>query len=243
MVKIKKTTIIKIIIFTTLYALFCITILIFLKNIEYKTIQQEQEEESVLFILQNLKNPDQMLWYEDELLIKKGGMIDVFDIEKRTLKEFSQVGKNEILAIYKNKFVLIAFQNHTITRPEEKATDIFILNLEDREEIFSFSFHETIAPIYIENNFLYLIDNYTNSPERTYRVNLQEEVLEHYEIKEELILRGDEIIKIFDIENHLLMEIPKKNDITSFSVNDKLNKIALLDIKGNIWIYLKDPNH
>ena len=237
MVDIKKTTILKIFIFTSLLILLLISPLIFLKNDDLPV-----KEENILFHIHETQNPDQILWYKDELFVKKDNKIKKLDIEKRILESFENIEENQILGIYKDELVLIEYENHIITTPQEDATDIIVLNLEG-EEIFSKSFHETIKPLYIENNFLFLIDNYLNSPQRTYRVDFERGKIEFFEIKEELILQGGESIEILDQRSNLLFNIPKMNDITSFSVNENLNKVALIDMQGYVWIFLKNPDN
>lgn len=236
MVDIKKNTILKIAIFTSLLFLLLISSLIFFKENDIPI-----KEENILFRLYEIQHPDQVLWYKNELFVKKDEDIKKLNIEKRILENFKPIKSNQILGIYEDNLVLVEYENHIITTPQEDATDIVIFNFEG-DEIFSKSFHETIKPLYIENNFLFLIDNYLNSPERTYRVNLENEKIELFEIEEQLILQGDETIEILDKESNLLFNIPKVNDITSFSVNENLDKIALIDIQGNVWIFLKNPN-
>jgi len=238
MVNIKKTTILKILIFTSLLILLLLSSLIFLKTNDISL----EEEESVLFHVHGIENPEQMIWFEDSLLIKKGRYIKKMDVEKRILEYFKDIKENQILGIYKNELVLIEYENHIITSPQEDATDIVILNLNEKG-IFSGSFHETIKPIYLDNNSLFLIDNYYNSPERTYRIDLLSGKIELYEIKHKLILEGEEIIEVLDETGEHLFNIPKVNDIMSFSTNENLDKIALLDTQGIVWIFLKNPNN
>ncbi len=237
MVDIKKTTILKMFIFTSLLILFLISSLIFFKKNELPI-----KEENILFHLYEIQNPDQILWYKEEFFVTKDSKIKKLNIEKRTLEDFKAIKQNQILGIYKDELVLMEYENYIITTPEENATDIVILNLEE-EEIFSKSFHETIKPLYIKDNFLFLIDNYLNSPERTYRVNLEKGEIEFVKIETQLILEGDEKIEVLDKDNNLLFNIPKVNDIMSFSVNENLDKIALIDTQGTIWIFLKNPNN
>jgi hypothetical protein len=237
MVNMKKK-ITKILILISFCMLIATGILMFFKINQKENLEGNNE---ILFNIANI-NPDQILWYEESLLVKKDNFVKKLNLEERNLESFFELEENEILAIYKNELVLMNYKNHIITSLEQNASDISIYNME-REEIFSKSFHETVKPLYIENEFLFLMDNYLNSPERTYRVDLKNGEIELFEIEEQLILQGDENVEIFDRKNHLLFKIPKMNDITSFSVNENFNKIALLDMQGNVWIYLKNPDN
>ncbi len=229
----KKTTITKILIFVLLYILVVLGLIIFLQK-EQKNIQ----EDWILYRLEQIQDPQQVFYFNDAFLFKKNSKVKKLNIEQRNLEDFLEMNDDEILAEYKEELVFVNYENHIITSPEENATDIKIKNLEG-ETIFSKSFHETIMPLYLENEFLFLIDNYLNSPERTYRVNLQSGEIEFFEINENLKLQGSEKIEILDSKDNVLLTIPKVNDITSFSANENLDQIVLIDIEGNVWIYFK----
>lgn len=229
----KKTTITKILIFVLLYTLVVLGLIIFLQK-EQKNIQ----EDWILYRLEQIQEPQQVFYFNDAFLFKKNSKVKKLNIEQRNLEDFLEMNDDEILAEYKEELVFVNYENHIITSPEENATDIKIKNLEG-ETIFSKSFHETIMPLYLENEFLFLIDNYLNSPERTYRVNLQSGEIEFFEIKEDLKLQGSEKIEVLDSKDNVLLTIPKVNDITSFSANENLDQIVLIDIEGNVWIYFK----
>lgn len=229
----KKTTITKILIFVLLYTLVVLGLIIFLQK-EQKNIQ----EDWILYRLEQIQEPQQVFYFNDAFLFKKNSKVKKLNIEQRNLEDFLEMNDDEILAEYKEELVFVNYENHIITSPEENATDIKIKNLEG-ETIFTKSFHETIMPLYLENEFLFLIDNYLNSPERTYRVNLQSGEIEFFEIKEDLKLQGSEKIEVLDSKDNVLLTIPKVNDITSFSANENLDQIVLIDIEGNVWIYFK----
>lgn len=229
----KKTTIVKILIFVLLYILLVLSLVIlFQKN------QEITKEDWTLYRLEEIQNPQQIFYFNNSFLFKKDSRIKKLNIEQRNLEDFLEIQENEILAEYKGQLVFVSYENHVITSPEENATDIEIQNLQ-REVIFSKSFHETIMPLYLEDEFLFLIDNYLNSPERTYRVDLQSGEIEFFQIKENLKLQGDEKIEILDSKDNVLLTIPKMNDITSFSANENLDQTVLVDMEGNVWIYFK----
>lgn len=211
------------------------------EKLDFEIKNELDKEQHTFFHIREEKDPDQIFWYKNDLLVKKDTIIKKLDFEERKLEFFLQAKENQNMAEYSNELVLMEYENHIITSPEEKATDIKILNIE-KVEIFSKSFHETVMPLYIEDNYLFLIDNYLNSPERTYRVNLEDNDIELFEIKEKYSLEGGENIEVLDEENNLLMDIPKVNDIRSFSIHENLKKIALVDTEGMIWIYLKNPD-
>ena len=239
MVNIRKKTIVKIILCLLLLILLLLLVVIVIKS-ERKEFEGI-EDADVLFMLTELKNPEHKFWFKNTLYFQKNNFIYKLDIKERTVEKFLEIQGKQVLAHYENDLVLMKYKNHVITSPEQYATYIEITTLEN-ETIFSKSFHETIKPTHIENDFLFLIDNYPNSPKRTYRVNLEDGDIELFEIIEEFILQGDESIKVLDHRSNLLFDIPKSNDITSFRVNEKEDRVVLVDIQGNIWIYLKNPN-
>ncbi len=199
--------------------------------------KKEVENEWILFRIEQIQNPRQILWYKNNLLVVKESNIYELDLETKELKDYGVIGEDEILAELEKDLVFIKYANHTIHNPDENATDIAILSMQ-REEIFSKSFHETIKPLYIKENFLIATDNYLNSPERNYNTDLNTGEIKLFEIVQDYTIQGEETVQIVKGEK-VLFNIPKTNDITSFSLNGNLEKIALLDIEGNIWVYFK----
>ncbi len=220
-----------------LISLYIFLILAFLVIWQYHKPNEPKQDEWSLLRIQDLTNPEQILWFQNKLLVVKNKTIKEFDFATRSFKDFEQINNNEILAELNNELVFVKYVNHVIYSPEEFATDVAIFNL-DRQEIFSQSFHETVKPLHIEGDFLILMDNYLNSPERTYKIDLNVGNIESSEMSEGYTIQGDESISILKGEQ-VLVNIPKVNDIRSFSPNENFDKIALIDFEGNIWIYFK----
>lgn len=243
MVNMKKHTTLKILIGISIYLMIIILSLIIVK----KHISEEQDfeeidiKDDVFFKVEDFTNPDQIFWFKDDLLVKKESSVKKLNLEEKTLEKFLNIEEKQNLGEYKGELVFIDYENHVITSFEEKATDIEITDLEGNA-IYSKSFHETVMPLYIENNYLFLIDNYLNSPERTYRVNLDGGNIELYEIEEEFELEVDEYTKVLDSKNDVLFEIPSITRISSFTLNEGEDRFAFVDVDGFLWVYLKDPN-
>ena len=233
----KKVKRIKILILIFLYILILTSVIVIYKQNGFE--KKDIENKWTLFRIEEVQNPDQVFWHKNNLLVVKNLKIYELNLEDRILKDFGVIDKDEVLGELDDNLVFMKFQNHTIYSPEENATDIEIFNME-REEIFSKSYHETIKPIKIKNNFLIAEDNYLNSPQRTYKINLENGEIELFEEQEDVEIRGEETTEIVKQEK-VLFNIPKVNDITSFSLNGNLEKVALLDIEGNIWIYFRKP--
>ncbi len=224
----------KTIILFLLLLLFLSTILFFIYNREER--KTFEKEDWILFRIPGERFPEQLLWFKNDLFLKQGDVVKKFDFEKRVFEFFENIGLNDVLAEYEGELVNISYTNHEIQNPEEFATDISIEKIS-----FSKSYHETIRPLYIEKDFLFLIDNYLHSPERTYRIDLKSGKIEFFEI-ETLSMDGEENIEVFDSKGNLLINIPKVNDISWFSTNKDYSKFALVDIEGYIWLYLRAPN-
>ncbi len=231
----KKTKTLKKILLIFLYLLILTTALII-----YKQNGLEKGyvgDEWILHRIEEVKNPEQVFWHNNNLLVVKNSKIYELNLEERVLEDFGIIDKDEVLGEMNGDLVFMKFQNHIIQSPEEKATDIKILNM-GREEVFSESFHETIKPVSIKKDFLIAEDNYLNSPQRTYKINLETGEIEQFEIEDDFEIRGEETTEIVK-KDKVLFNIPKMNDITSFSLNGNLEKVAVVDIEGNIWIYFK----
>jgi hypothetical protein len=199
--------------------------------------QENQEKKEILLRIENIKDPKQIFWYEDNLYIVHNGKIKKFNLEKRETKFFSTIDENQILAKYFGKLVYIEYQNRIIENPREYATQISIFDLKKRESFFSQEYHETIKPIYIEDNFLFLIDNYFNSPGRTYRIDLESGNIERYNFEEPKI-EGTESVRIFTEDR--IFDIPLINMIRHISIDESKKRVALIDTRGYVWIYLED---
>lgn len=231
----KKIKIIKKLIKIFLFILIILSVAIIYKQNNFK--KEYVEDEWTLFRIEEVTNPQQIFWYKNNLLVVKNSKIYELDLEERILQDFGIIDKDEILGEMDGDLVFMKFQNHIIHSPEEKATDIEILDMK-REEVFSESFHETIKPVNIKKDFLIAEDNYLNSLQRTYKINLETGEIEHFEIEDDFEIQGEETTEILKGDK-ILFNIPKMNDITSFSLNGNLEKVAVVDIEGNIWIYFK----
>ncbi len=236
----KKTALLLIIALMYILALFLT--LAFLINSKYKA-EKFSQKEWVLFRVEDIQDPEQILWFEENLFIKKDIVVKKLVLESRALSDFKKIEQNNNLSIYNDELVFLSYENFEIFHPDEIATEVKIFNKE-MELLFSKTFNETLMPIFIEDNFLILIDNYFNSPERTYRVNLGGGELELFNLNENFKIEGEENIQIMGVDGEVLVEIPKKNDIRSFSANENFEKLAFVDTQGDLWIYfLKNPDY
>jgi len=203
----------------------------------FKDDEKIYEEKKILFRIKDVKSPKQILWYKGELFLVIENHIKKFCLEKRKVEFFAEIEENHILGEYTNELVYIEYENHVIESPEEYATYISIFDLTKGNTLFSREYHETIKPMYIEENFLFLIDNYFNSPNRTYRINLESGDIEKYDV-EQIKIEGTESIRI--LKDNRTFEIPLVNKIQDISIDKEKDRVALIDTQGSIWIYLED---
>jgi len=237
------TKIIKIfIVLILLLFLIIIVIYIFSKTnnideVEERIENEEIEKNYTLYYIPNFKNPEQFLWYKDDLLIVSNDEVFQFDIKNRIYEKVGRIKENEVVGIYDNEVVYMRFENHVITSPEEYATEIEILSEGRDKKIFAKKYHETVKPLKIIEEDLILIDHYFNSPERTYKVKLGNGEIERYDIPE-ISIQGTEYIKVFK-DSKEKFKIPRFNNIIYAKIHSRKNKVALMDEKGYIWLYIR----
>lgn len=216
-------------------AITLLVLVLIILGIIYLSIYNSQAEEEnwVLYRVPEIQEPTQILWYGDELLFVVGKSVSKLNLENLVIEKYKSIEDNEILAVYGDDLVHIHYKNHIINEPTEYATEIRIINSGD---IFHEKYHQTIKPLFIKDNKLFLTDNYVNSPERTYEVDLHTGDIKLGDFAQPKI-QGDEYIEIVD--GKTIFRIEKINNITSFEVNPSKTKVALLDTQGNVWIYFK----
>ncbi len=214
----------------------CIIALIYLFTFNQKDTRVENEK---FFRVENILFPEQILWFKEELYILKDTKVFIFDVFKRELKYYGSIDEENLLGVYDDEIVYMRYKNKDILSKDEFATEISVLKNE--EEIFFSEFHETVKPIFIKENKIYAIDNYLNSPNREYIIDMETKDIENTKI-DNFKIDGLENIIVLDYDGNEILTIDKVNNISFFEVNEEKDSFAFVDAKGNIWIYLKNKN-
>lgn len=178
-----------------------------------------------LYMISNISNPRQVFWINDYLYLVSEGKYYKYDIYKRDIQELGLINENEILDKELN---IISYQNIEIKSEEEYATKIVTKGKE-------YQYHETIKPISAYGKKIIAIDNYPNSPERKYNLNLETNSIEPY--TEIYSLSGENNIVISKGKKELIT-ISKYNDVKEFFIDEKESKLAFIDNDGYLWIYI-----
>ena len=197
----------------------------------------EIKDEKTLYYIPNIQNPNQLVWYKNNLLIVKDDKIRKLNTKSREIESIGEIKENQVLSIYQNEIVYVQYENHIIMSPEEYATEIEVISKDEKEKIFSNKYHETIKPLEIKGNKLIVMDNYLNSPEREYKIDLEDGEIKRHNFSKPSIKGEDSIIIIENGEE--MFNIPKFNNIISVNINSEEDKVSMIDKKGYIWIYFK----
>lgn len=181
-----------------------------------------------IYMVSNIDSPKQVLWHNNLLYIVSNGKYFQYDIQTRDLREIGTINENEIMGIIEDKLEFVSYLNIEIQSEEEYATTMTIKGKE-------YKYHGTIRPLSIRDNQIIAIDNYPNSPERKYEIDITTGDIKDY--SNEYALSGENNI-VISKKKKKLFTINKYNDVKDFYINAKEDKVAFVDNDGYLWIYI-----
>jgi hypothetical protein len=138
----------------------------------------------------------------EEIYFQTDSGITKYTFASRKVEIISEIKDDFIFELVEDKILVCRWENFNIDDPQDIATKIWIEDLEGH--IFAeFESSKTIRPETCDKSKITAIDNYPNSPERYYHVDLEKSLV-------------DEITKPL-VKKQIFTE---DGDFTTFTVND-----------------------
>lgn len=105
----KKTIKILIIIFFTIVCYYTLFI-----SIQKNFLIDRHQGEWTLLWIKDIQSPEQIIWYGNNFLIVKEGVIYNFNIKEINIEEFGLIKEGEVLGIYNDDIVYIQYARHAL---------------------------------------------------------------------------------------------------------------------------------
>jgi len=215
-------------------------------GIAYLWMQNTKNQDNNKILLNNIYKVDEIkvldgLIFTDsnnQIYFKSEEGISKYNLRNRKTEIVKEISDEFIFDIVDDEIVICNWENYLIENPNDIASKFWIEDIEGHI-INEFETNKTVRPVTCGERKLFAIDNYPNSLERYYLVDLEignikeDDFAENKTVK---IITKDDKTEV--IINNMTFEVDYPNIFINTVVveNEGQNNLVLVDLEGRLWV-------